>query len=151
METIRPRIQPNLMFLRLHTDDGRVGLGEAFFGARAVEAYIHESAAEVVLQAEDATPEAMAQALTPYLGFQGAGAEVRGNAAVDLALWDLLGQYAGLPLAALLGGPVRTSVPIYNTCAGLGTSARARDSGRTTGVSRMAPPSNARTRISRRS
>jgi L-alanine-DL-glutamate epimerase-like enolase superfamily enzyme len=129
VETIRPRIQPNLLFLRLHTDDGRIGLGEAFFGARAVEAYIHESAAEVVLQAEDPSPEAMAQALTPYLGFQGAGAEVRGNAAVDLALWDLLGQYAGLPLAALLGGPVRTSVPIYNTCAGpgyIGSSTRQR-------------------------
>ena len=120
VETIRPQIQPNLLFVRVHTDDGRIGLGEAFFGAQAVEAYIHESAADVVLQAADPTPEAMTQALTPYLGFQGAGAETRGNAAIDLALWDLVGQGAGLPLARLLGGPVRPSVPIYNTCAGPG-------------------------------
>jgi galactonate dehydratase len=129
VETIRPRIQPNLLFVRLHTNDGRIGLGESFFGARTVEAYIQESAAEVVLQAEDPAPEAIAQALTPYLGFQGAGAELRGNAAIDLALWDLLGQGAGLPLARLLGGPVRASVPIYNTCAGpgyIGSSTRQR-------------------------
>jgi galactonate dehydratase len=120
VETIRPQIQPNLLFLRLHTDDGRIGLGEAFFGARTVEAYLHESAADLLLQAEDPAPEAIAQALAPYLGFQGAGAETRGNAAVDLALWDLLGQQAGLPLCELFGGPVRSSLPIYNTCAGPG-------------------------------
>jgi L-alanine-DL-glutamate epimerase-like enolase superfamily enzyme len=37
VETVRPHVQPNLLFVRLHTDDGRVGLGEAFFGARTVE------------------------------------------------------------------------------------------------------------------
>src|SRR4051812_19961747 len=54
------------------------------------------------------------------MGFQGAGAELRGNGAIDLAVWDLLGKAAGLPLTRLLGGPVRTPVPIYNTCAGSG-------------------------------
>ena len=129
VETIRPEIQPNLLFLQLHTDDGRVGLGEAFIGARTVEAYIHESAADLLLQTENPTPEAMASALRPYTGFQGAGAEVRGNAAVDLALWDLLGQQAGLPLAELFGGRVHDSLPIYNTCAGpgyIGSSTRQR-------------------------
>ncbi|WP_433892655.1 mandelate racemase/muconate lactonizing enzyme family protein [Streptomyces sp. CA-111067] len=120
VETIRPRVQPNLLFVRLHTDDGRTGLGESFFGARTVEAYVHESAAEVVLRADDPTPEGIARRLAPYTGFQGAGAETRGNAAVDLALWDLLGQQAGLPLVALFGGPAHASLPIYNTCAGAG-------------------------------
>lgn len=120
VETIRPAIQPNLLFVLLHDDDGQVGLGEAFFGARAVEAYIHESAAEVLLGGADPAPERIAQALIPYTGYQGAGAEVRGNAGVDLALWDLIGQRAGQPLVALFGGPVRTELPIYNTCAGPG-------------------------------
>lgn len=120
IETIRPRVQPNLLFVRLHTDDGRIGLGEAFFGARTVEAYVHETAAEVLLGARDPLPETVARELTPYLGFQGAGAETRGNAAVDLALWDLLGQGAGLPLVSLFGGAAHTSLPVYNTCAGAG-------------------------------
>jgi len=120
VETLRPAIQPNLLFVRLHTDTGPIGLGEAFYGARAVEAYLHETVAPALLGLPDPAPERVARLLTPYVGYQGAGAETRGNAAVDMALWDLLGQQAGLPLAELLGGPVRDSIPIYNTCAGPG-------------------------------
>ena len=118
VETIRPAIQSNLLFVRLTSDTGETGLGEAFFGARAVEAYIHETAARTVLAIEDITPEGAAIALRPYLGFQGAGVEVRGNAAIDLALWDLLGKASGLSLAQLLGGPVKRELRTYNTCAG---------------------------------
>lgn len=38
LEALRPAIQPNLTFLRLHTDEGLAGVGEAFFTAAAVEA-----------------------------------------------------------------------------------------------------------------
>ena len=38
-----------MLWVRVYTDEGLVGLGETFFGARAVEAYIHESAAMTVL------------------------------------------------------------------------------------------------------
>ncbi len=118
LETIRPRIQPNLLFVRLIADNGLVGLGEAFFGPKAVEAYIHETAAPVLLKLDDASPEVAASALSPYLGYQGAGAEVRGNAAIDLALWDLLGLHSGLSLTELLGGSPGQRLKIYNTCAG---------------------------------
>jgi galactonate dehydratase len=120
LETVRTPRHPNLLFLRLRTDDGLVGLGEAFSGALAVEAYLHETAADVLFALPDVSPELCARTLTPYLGFQGAGAEIRGNGAIDLAVWDLLGKAAGLPLTRLLGGPVRTPMPVYNTCAGSG-------------------------------
>jgi galactonate dehydratase len=120
LETIRTPRHPNLLFLTLRTDDGLVGLGEAFNGVSAVDAYLHETVADVLLAMPDVSPELCARTLAPYMGFQGAGAETRGNGAVDLALWDLLGKVAGLPLTRLLGGPVRTPMPIYNTCAGSG-------------------------------
>ena len=44
--------------------------------------------------------------------------ETRGNAAIDLALWDALGKTTGLSLSRMLGGPVRTELRTYNTCAG---------------------------------
>ena len=42
--------------------------------------------------------------------------EDRGRSAIDIALWDLLGQSAGLPIHAVLGGAVRERISAYNTC-----------------------------------
>lgn len=120
IETLRPSFQSNLLLLRLHTDEGLIGLGDAFFAAAAVETYLHETVAPVLLGCTDPTPEWAAKTLRPYVGYQGGGVETRANGAVDLALWDLLGKRAGLPVSDLLGGAVRKSVPIYNTCAGPG-------------------------------
>ena len=49
-----------------------------------------------------------------FFGF--AGAEMRAISTVDVALWDLLGQYTGQPIYNLLGGRSRDRIPIYNTC-----------------------------------
>jgi L-alanine-DL-glutamate epimerase-like enolase superfamily enzyme len=38
--------------------------------------------------------------------------------AIDLALWDILGQLTRQPVWRLLGGPVRDAVPVYNSCGG---------------------------------
>jgi galactonate dehydratase len=118
VETLRPSIQPNLLFVQLTAEDGTIGLGEAFFDPPTVETYIHESAAPILLAMDSPTPEGVQIALRPYLGFQGAGAETRGNAAIELALWDILGKQTGKSLSQLLGGPVRKTLRTYNTCAG---------------------------------
>ncbi|UNK70468.1 mandelate racemase/muconate lactonizing enzyme family protein [Microbacterium sp. H1-D42] len=118
IETLRPAVQSNLLFVLVTADDGTVGLGESFFGAAAVEAYIHETAGPILLAMPDANPEAASAAMRPYLGFQGGSIETRGNAALELALWDALGKRSGLSLNRLLGGPVRTELRTYNTCAG---------------------------------
>jgi L-alanine-DL-glutamate epimerase-like enolase superfamily enzyme len=120
LETVRSEVQPNVCQVVLHTSEGIRGLGETFWGAEAVEAYLHESVAPVLLGLENPAPERVAKLLAPYVGFGGSGAETRGNGAVDIALWDLLGRRAGLPVAELLGGPVRESIRVYNTCAGTG-------------------------------
>lgn len=120
VETLRMRSRPTALIVCLHTQEGLTGIGETFYGARSAEAYIHEIAAPRLFAVGSTSPERVAQALSMYVGYQGAGAETRGNSAIDMALWDLLGKETGRPLYALLGGPVRDSVPAYNTCAGGG-------------------------------
>ncbi|HJQ58571.1 MAG TPA: mandelate racemase/muconate lactonizing enzyme family protein, partial [Vineibacter sp.] len=44
VETIRLGEFPNLLWVRVRTDQGVHGLGETFMGAAAVEAYVHEYA-----------------------------------------------------------------------------------------------------------
>jgi L-alanine-DL-glutamate epimerase-like enolase superfamily enzyme len=43
---------------------------------------------------------------------------MRGNSAFDIALWDLFGKAAGMPVAQMLGGFTRSEIHTYNTCAG---------------------------------
>ena len=118
VETLRLAEFPNLLWVQLHTDEGLVGLGETFMGAAAVEAYVHEWAAGKLLGADPLAIEARNRDLTGYLGWRGSGVETRGNSALDIALWDLFGQAAGMPLYTALGGRSRERIRVYNTCAG---------------------------------
>jgi galactonate dehydratase len=43
---------------------------------------------------------------------------MRGLSAIDVALWDILGQAAGMPVWQLLGGAARDRIKTYNTCGG---------------------------------
>lgn len=118
LETIRVGAYSNLLYVRIYTDDGIVGLGETFFGAAAVESYLHETVAARLLGVDPLAIEAINQKLKPYVGSTSSGAEVRGNSAVDIALWDIFGKVTGQPIFQLLGGASRDDIPVYNTCAG---------------------------------
>jgi L-alanine-DL-glutamate epimerase-like enolase superfamily enzyme len=118
LETLRLGEFPNLLFLRVETDAGLAGLGETFFGAAAVEAYLHETAAPKLLGRDPSQIDGLRLAVQNYIGTRSTGVEQRGNSAIDIALWDLLGKAAGLPVYALLGGATRDRIRAYNTCAG---------------------------------
>ena len=118
VETLQLGEYPNLLFVTVVTDEGLCGLGETFFGARAVASYLHESVAPELLGGDPSRLEHWTRCLTSYVAREGSGAERRGNSAIDLALWDLLGQACDRPLHGLLGGRTRDAIRIYNTCAG---------------------------------
>lgn len=118
LETLRLKERPNLLWVLVHTNEGLVGLGETFFIAETVETYLHEYVAPRVIGRDPLQIDLLAADLVGYLGFRSTGAEVRGNSAFDIALWDLFGKATGQPIAQLLGGFTRQEIRTYNTCAG---------------------------------
>ena len=121
LETVWIDAQPNTLWLRIHTDNGLVGLGETFYAPRAVAAIIHDVLANLLVGQSAFDIEnhwANMFATVNFFGF--AGAETRAISAVDIALWDLLGQYTGQPIYNLLGGRARDRIAVYNTCVNYG-------------------------------
>lgn len=118
LETLRLGEFPNLVWLRVHTDQGLAGLGETSYAAQSVEAYLHEYVAPRVLGRDPLELEALTRSLTGYLGWRGSGVETRAVSAFDLALWDLYGKVCNQPLYQVLGGASRSAIRTYNTCAG---------------------------------
>lgn len=118
LETLRIAERPNILWLRVHTDEGVTGLGETFLGAAAVETYVHAELAPKVLGQDPRRIEQLSRDVIGALGFRSSGVEGRGNSAFDIALWDILGKLTGQPVAQLLGGFTREWVRTYNTCAG---------------------------------
>ena len=118
LETIRIAERPNLLWLQVRTDEGLSGLGETFFGAATVEAHVHEYIAPRVIGRDPLQIDLLSADLVGYLGFRSSGAEMRGNSAFDIALWDLFGKAVNQPVAQVLGGFTRREIRTYNTCAG---------------------------------
>jgi L-alanine-DL-glutamate epimerase-like enolase superfamily enzyme len=96
------------LLVEVACDDGRVGTGEAaiYGGSASVgEALIHDVLAPRVLGGDPTRPELLWQRmLWPSHQLGTGGALPMAIAGVDIAVWDLLGQLAGLPLFRLLGG-----------------------------------------------
>lgn len=118
IETLRIEEFPNLLWVIVEDSDGGRGTGESFFGTAATEAYLHETAVPLLIGQDPRDREAIRRRLAPYVGYNGAGAEVRGASAVDMALWDLWGRHLDQPVWRLLGGRCRERIRTYNTCAG---------------------------------
>jgi galactonate dehydratase len=117
IETIWLDDQPNTTWVRLHTDDGLIGLGETFYVPRAVSAIVHDVFANLLLGRSPFDIENHWQNMFSTVNFFGfAGSETRAISAVDVALWDIVGQYTGQPIYNLLGGRSRDQIQIYNTC-----------------------------------
>ncbi len=115
----------NELLVILHTDDGLSGFGLASSNAslEATAAMFDNGLREIIVGADALAPERLYDRLFA-LSWQKIVAEkgwnraqiVLASAAVDIAMWDILGKHCQLPLYRLFGG-YRDSVPCYVTCA----------------------------------
>jgi L-alanine-DL-glutamate epimerase-like enolase superfamily enzyme len=108
---------PHWTWLRLHTDNGLVALGETYPRNPVEAEAIHTAIAPALLGKDPRDIERIWHSLYHQFDFQIAGgAEMRALSALDLALWDLLGKSLNAPVYRLLGGLSNPQVRLYNTC-----------------------------------
>jgi L-alanine-DL-glutamate epimerase-like enolase superfamily enzyme len=119
IETLRTEEFANVIWARVHTDAGIIGLGETFYGAGAVEAHIHDTLAGRLLGRDPLRIEAIHRDMVNLpMAQSSTGVEYRAASAIDIALWDIFGKVCGQPVHQMLGGLCRDKQRTYNTCAG---------------------------------
>lgn len=102
--------------VRVETDDGLVGWGEAFaYSSRtAVSAAVRDMVAPLALGHDASDIAGLAFKLMQSLHIFGRyGITMHALSGLDIALWDIAGKRAGKPLWQLLGGAPRTTLPAY--------------------------------------
>jgi mannonate dehydratase len=105
----------NYVTLRLRTADGLVGLGDATVNGRelAVASYLSDHVGPLLAGLDPGRIEDIWQYLYRGAYWRRGPITMAAIGAVDMALWDILGKRAGLPVYQLLGGRVRDHVPAY--------------------------------------
>jgi galactonate dehydratase len=112
-------VPPRWLFCRVETDDGLVGWGEPVVEGRAeVVRSAVDVFAEYLVGEDPLRIEQHWQVLTKGGFYRGGPVLSSAVAGLDQALWDIAGQAYGVPVYALLGGPVRDRVRTYSWIGG---------------------------------
>jgi galactonate dehydratase len=104
----------NYLFLRLTTDTGVRGLGEASleWQEKTVQTLVHEWVEQRVLGRDPFDVEDIAGGLVRDQ-YQGGSTVMTAISGVEIALWDIIGKACGQPVYKLLGGRCRSTIPAY--------------------------------------
>jgi galactonate dehydratase len=104
----------NYLFLRLTTDTGVTGIGEASleWQERAVQCLLHDWVEERVLGADPFDSEALVQDMIRDQ-YQGGPTILTAISGVEIACWDLVGKASGRSVCELLGGRARDGLRAY--------------------------------------
>jgi L-alanine-DL-glutamate epimerase-like enolase superfamily enzyme len=104
------------VLVRITTDEGVTGLGEAYWGA-GVEELIHKMRPILIGQNAFDIGRLYEKMIRGMSGAGSlAGATVTAISGVELALWDLMGRKLNTPIYNLFGGRFRDKIRIYADC-----------------------------------
>jgi L-alanine-DL-glutamate epimerase-like enolase superfamily enzyme len=114
-------VDTGTVVLRIRTDAGITGWASSSFGnrgegARVVQSIIENEVKPVVMGKDPAFPRGIRAELWKAMNYHGVtGVGQFAMAATDIALWDILGKNAGLPVYKMLGA-YRDRMPVYSMC-----------------------------------
>ncbi|MFQ6094091.1 MAG: mandelate racemase/muconate lactonizing enzyme family protein, partial [bacterium] len=104
--------------VRVYTDEGITGIGEAYWGA-GVKDIIHYLKGMLVGQ-DPLNVDYLFHRMMRGMSGAGsiAGATVTAISGVEIALWDVVGKVLSAPVYNLLGGKFRDKIGVYADCGG---------------------------------
>lgn len=110
----------NYVTLLINTSDGVRGLGDATLNGRelAVASYLTEHVCPLLIGQDPQRIEHIWRQLYTGAYWRRGPVTMTAIAAVDVALWDIKGKVAGLPVYQLLGGASRDGVTVYGHATG---------------------------------
>ncbi len=105
----------NFVTLKIECDDGTTGIGDATLNGRelAVASYLSEHVVPCLIGRDAHRIEDIWQYLYKGAYWRRGPVTMTSIAAVDMALWDIKGKIAGLPVYQLLGGAARDACMVY--------------------------------------
>src|SRR5689334_20539356 len=110
------RTSMDTLLVRVDTDEGVTGWGEGF-GHRiftATKAALDSFIGPMCIGRDPTAINQLTDELQRNLGGVGRnGPAMYALSAIDIALWDIAGKLAGMPLYRLLGGSTRAELPAY--------------------------------------
>jgi galactonate dehydratase len=113
------KVPPSWVWLKLHTDEGLVGLGEPFLEGHADSVIAEVRRLEPLLVGEDPRRiEALWEKMYSETGYRGGPIKMSAISGIDIALWDVLGKWMGQPIYQLLGGACRDRIKMYHSAGG---------------------------------
>jgi mannonate dehydratase len=105
----------NFVTVKVITDDGTYGIGDATLNGRemAVVTYLEEHVAPCLIGRDANNIEDIWQYLYRGVYWRRGAVTMAAIAAIDMALWDIKGKMANMPVYQLLGGRSRKAVTVY--------------------------------------
>jgi L-alanine-DL-glutamate epimerase-like enolase superfamily enzyme len=114
-------VDKGAVVLRIRTNAGIMGWANSWFGnggegARVVQTILEYEVKPVIMGKDPAFPRRIRADLWKAMNYEGVtGVGQFALAATDIALWDILGKNAGLPVYKMLGA-YRDRMPVYSMC-----------------------------------
>ena len=128
---IDPGVSKNWLFVKVETDSGLYGWGEAYTQLdrdRAIETYLQQLGRYLIGRNPFDIKHFTYMAYTDFAGKRGSMDLYCAISSLEQALWDIAGKAANQPVYNLLGGAFRTKVRVYaNGWGGGGTPDQAAD------------------------
>ena len=114
------KVPPSWVWLKIHTDEGITGLGEPYLENHPDSVIAEVLRLEPLLIGEDPTRIEWLwnRMYEGGSGYKGGPVKMSAISGIDMALWDITGKAAGLPVHRLLGGATRDRVLVYRAVGG---------------------------------